>query len=69
MMSIPSQNPPLKECIRAVGKHLHPTICRSESGVLVDRKHKGGNREMLSVAIRIQAKHETHHVKVRKILF
>lgn len=64
LMSVPSQSPPLKEIGTAVGRHLHSTIYKSEPGVLVNVKNRGGNREMISVAIRIQAKHETHHVKV-----
>lgn len=69
MMSIPSQNPPLIDHFLGAGKHLHSTIGRSQEGVLVDSKNKGEGREMLSVAIRIQAKHETHHVKVSKVFF
>lgn len=64
LMSIPSQSPPLKEFGTAVGRHLHSTICKSEPGVLVNAKNRGGEREMITVAIKIQAKHETHHVKV-----
>lgn len=67
MMTTPSQSPPLKEIGTAVGKHLHSTISKSEPGVLVDAQDRGGNRTMISVAIRIQAKHETQHVKVKKV--
>lgn len=64
MISTPSQSPPLKEIGTAVGRHLHPTIYKSEKGVLVNTTERGSGREMLSVAVRIQANHETHHVKV-----
>lgn len=68
MMSIPSQSAPLKEIGTAIGRHLHSTICKSEPGVLVNADNRGGDREMISIAIRIQAKHETHHVKVSGII-
>lgn len=64
MTSIPSHPPPLKEFGTAPGKHLHPTIYKSEAGMLAGAKNRGGNREMFTVAVKIQAKHETHHVKV-----
>lgn len=69
MMSIPSQSAPLKEVGTAVGRHLYSTICKTEPGVLVNANNRGGNREMITVSIRIQAKHETHYVKVRNICF
>lgn len=64
MMSIPSQSPPLKEIGTAVGRHLHPMVSKSEPGVLANSNHRGGDRDMVTVAIKIQANHETHHVKV-----
>lgn len=64
MLSTPSQSPPLLEVGTALPKHLHSTIFKSESGVLQTANDRGGNRDMVSVAIKIQANHETHHVKV-----
>ncbi|CAH1999640.1 unnamed protein product [Acanthoscelides obtectus] len=67
MISIPSQTPPLKEFGSAPGRHLFPTIYKSEPGMLVCGKNRGGNREMFSVAVKIQGRHETHHVKTVQI--
>lgn len=64
MMSIPTKDPPLKEIGCHLGHHLSPTIFKSEPGMLATSKDRGGNREMFTVAVRIQANHETHHVKV-----
>lgn len=68
MISSPSQSPPLKEFGTAIARHLHPTIYKSEQGVLVNSRDRTGSREMLSVAVRIQANHETHHVKVLPLI-
>ncbi|GJQ81695.1 Atg2 [Trypoxylus dichotomus] len=67
MMSTPSQNPPLLEVGTAIPKYLHPTILKSEAGVLQTCNDRGGNRDMVSVAIKIQASHETHHVKTVRV--
>lgn len=64
MMSIPNPSPPLKDIGSAIGKHLHPTIQKSETGLLPCSNNRGSNREMVTVSIKIQASHETHHVKV-----
>lgn len=65
MKSTPSHTPPLKDIGATPGKHLHPTIYRSEKGMATAHKNRGGTREMVTVCIKIQASHETHHVKVR----
>ncbi|XP_072387744.1 autophagy-related protein 2 homolog A isoform X1 [Diabrotica undecimpunctata] len=67
MMGIPSQSSTIKPFGSPVGSHLHPTIYKSEQGMLVTSKNRGGNREMLTIAIRIQANHETHHVKTVRV--
>ncbi|KAJ8968662.1 hypothetical protein NQ314_002185, partial [Rhamnusium bicolor] len=67
MISIPSLSPPLKEIGTVVGSHLHPTVYRSEVGMLSNAKNRGGSREMFSVAVKIQANHETHHVKTIQV--
>lgn len=67
MMSIPNPSPPLKDIGSAVGKHLYPNIHKSESGILACSNNRGGNREMITVSVRTQANHDTHHVKVRKV--
>lgn len=63
-MSIPNPNPPLKDIGSGVGKHLHPTIHKSEVGMLACSNNRGGSREMVTISVKIQANHETHHVKV-----
>ncbi|KAB0799030.1 hypothetical protein PPYR_06910 [Photinus pyralis] len=67
MISSPSQSPPLKQVGTAVQRHLHPTIYKSEPGVLVNSTDRSVNRDMVSVAVRIQANHETHHVKTVRV--
>lgn len=67
MMSTPSLRPPLKEVGTALPRHLHPTIYKSDPGALVTAQNRGGIREMVTVAIKIQASHETHHVKTVKV--
>lgn len=69
MMSIPSANPPLKDIGSAIGKHLHPTIYKSEMGMLTCSNNRGGTREMVTVSVKIQGDHETHDVKVIKIKY
>lgn len=64
MSSSPNQTAPIKDVSSATSKHLHLTIHQSEQGVLVDSNNRGGERDMFSMAIKIQANHETHHVKV-----
>lgn len=65
LLSIPSQCPPLRETDGFLGSNLHPTVSKASKGALAMSRNRGGNREMISIAIRIQANHETHHVKVR----
>ncbi|XP_025831922.1 autophagy-related protein 2 homolog B isoform X2 [Agrilus planipennis] len=67
MISTLSQNPPLKEVGSAVGNHLHTTIYKSEKGVLINSSGRGGDREQVSVAIKIRANHETHHIKTIRV--
>lgn len=43
---------------------FYQTIYKSDAGVFFDEHMRGGSRDMVSVAVRIQANHETHHVKV-----
>lgn len=69
MMSIPNTCSPLKDIGSAVGKHLHPTIYKSEVGMLACSNNRGGTREMVTLSVKIQANHETHHVKVIKIKY
>nr|XP_022914053.1 autophagy-related protein 2 homolog B isoform X1 [Onthophagus taurus] len=63
MRSIPSQSPALLEIDSILGKHLYPTIYKSDNGVQQECTNRGGKRDMLSVAVKVQANHETHQVK------
>ncbi|XP_063919299.1 autophagy-related protein 2 homolog B isoform X2 [Zophobas morio] len=63
IISTPSHSPPLKDIGATPGKHLHPTIYGSEAGTLANSKNRGGDREMVTLCVKIKASHETHHVK------
>lgn len=65
----PSQIPPLKEFGCTLPRHLYMTIHKSEPGVAVQAigLDRCGIRDMLSVAVRIQASHETHHMKTIRV--
>lgn len=67
MTSIPNVSPSIKEIGSAVGRHLNNTIYKSEQGMLDNSNNRGGSREMFTVAVRIQANHETHHVKTVRV--
>lgn len=64
--SIPSQSAPLKEFGYALPRYLYSTIYKSEPGV-VAHSNRSPQRDMLSVAVRVQASHETHHVKTIRV--
>lgn len=64
MMPTPSQSPPLFDIDSVLPRHLHPVIHKSECGTLQMAQERGGDRDMFTVAIKIEANHETHHVKV-----
>lgn len=64
MMTVPSTTPPIRGIGGAIERHLNSTIYKSESGMTDGTNKRGGDREMFTVAVRIQANHETHHVKV-----
>lgn len=65
----PSQIAPLKEIGWTLPRHLYSTIYKSEPGVAVQAIgiDRCGQRDMLSVAVRIQASHETHHMKTIRV--
>ncbi|XP_076267231.1 autophagy-related 2 isoform X1 [Rhynchophorus ferrugineus] len=63
MQPTPSTASPLKEVDSTVGKYLFSTLYQSDSKILASSRNKRSDREMFSVAIKIQANHETHHVK------
>lgn len=55
---------PLREPGAILGKDLFPTIYQSDKKSMSLSKHRGRDREMFTVAVKIEANHETHHVKV-----
>lgn len=69
MISTPSQSAPLKEIGCTLPRHLHTMIYKSEPGVAVQAigADRSGQRDMVSVAVRIQASHETHHMKTIRV--
>lgn len=62
LITMPSQAPPLRSINSIIPKHCQRTIYRSESGANVTMNST--EKDMLSVAIRVQAAHETHRIKV-----
>ncbi|KAH1007770.1 hypothetical protein HUJ04_004965 [Dendroctonus ponderosae] len=55
---------PLREPGAILGKELFPTIYQSDKKSMSLSKHRGKDREMFTVAVKVEANHETHHVKV-----
>lgn len=64
MQPAPNTSPPLREADSMAGKYLLSTIYQSDGKVLAGSNSHGAEREMFTVAVKIQANHETHHVKV-----
>jgi autophagy-related protein 2 len=62
LITISSQDPPLRSINSIIPKHCQRTIYRSEPGANISLNLT--EKDMLSVAIRIQAAHETHRIKV-----
>lgn len=67
LITISSQTPPLKSINSVIPKHCYRTIHRTESGANMSTSFI--EKDMLRVAIRIQAAHETHRIKVIKKIF
>lgn len=62
LITSPSQAPPLRSMQSMTPRHCQPTIYRSERGASVTGNSM--EKDMLSVAVRIQAAHQTHRIKV-----
>ncbi|XP_066263102.1 autophagy-related protein 2 homolog B [Euwallacea similis] len=60
----PNTSASLKDADALLGNHLFPTIYKSDQKSFTSSTSRGGDREMFTVALKIQANHETHHVKV-----
>lgn len=62
LITSPSQAPPLRSMNSMMPKYCQPTIYRSEKGANV--KMHSTEKDMLSLAVRIQSAHQTHRIKV-----
>ena len=62
LTTTPSQTPPLRSINSIIPRHCQRTIYRSEPGANVTLKST--EKDMLAVAIRNQAAHQTHRIKV-----
>ncbi|XP_060533459.1 autophagy-related protein 2 homolog B isoform X2 [Cylas formicarius] len=67
MQPVPSTSPPLRKVGSVIGRHLFPTIYQSGDETLINSTGRGGDREMFTVAIKIKANHETHHIKTVQV--
>ncbi|XP_011503827.1 PREDICTED: autophagy-related protein 2 homolog A [Ceratosolen solmsi marchali] len=65
LVTIPSQDPPLRSINSIIPKHCQRSIYRSEPGANISLNLI--EKDMLSVAIRIQAAHETHRIKTFRV--
>ncbi|XP_070517195.1 autophagy-related protein 2 homolog B isoform X2 [Cardiocondyla obscurior] len=61
----PSQTPPLRSINSVRPRHCKKTIYRSESGSNVTAN--SSDKDMVTVAVRIQAAHQTHRIKTSRI--
>ncbi|XP_063976895.1 autophagy-related protein 2 homolog B [Diachasmimorpha longicaudata] len=62
LTTIPSQSPPLRSINSVTPRHCQPSIYRSKDG-----HELGTDKDMLTVAVRIQAAHQTHHIKTFRV--
>ncbi|XP_031784416.1 autophagy-related protein 2 homolog A [Nasonia vitripennis] len=65
LITMSSQTPPLRSINSIIPKHCQRTIYRSEPGANISMNLT--EKDMLSVAIRIQAAHETHRIKTIRV--
>ncbi|KAK0093179.1 hypothetical protein PV326_014144 [Microctonus aethiopoides] len=63
--TIPSTSPPLRSINSVTPRHCQPAIYRSENGV--HELANSAEKDMLTVAVRIQAAHQTHHIKTFRV--
>ena len=62
LTTMPSQTPPLRSINSVIPRHCLPVIYRCETGANIALNST--EKDMLTVAIRIQATHQTHRIKV-----
>ncbi|KAH0569025.1 autophagy-related protein 2 homolog B [Cotesia glomerata] len=61
--TIPSTTPPLRSINSVIPRHCQPAIYRSNNGQEKDPE----DSDMLTVAVRIQTAHQTHHIKTFRV--
>ncbi|XP_008558251.1 autophagy-related protein 2 homolog B [Microplitis demolitor] len=64
--TIPSTTPPLRSLNSVIPRHCQPAIYRSHNG-LQENIEAAEDADMLTVAVRIQAAHQTHHIKTFRV--
>ncbi|XP_015584958.1 autophagy-related protein 2 homolog B [Cephus cinctus] len=65
LTTTPSQTPPLRSINSVTPKYCQRTIYRSESGANI--VPNSTEKDMLTVAVRIQAAHQTHRIKTFRV--
>ncbi|XP_043255081.1 autophagy-related protein 2 homolog A [Colletes gigas] len=66
LMTTPAQTPPLRWFHNAVPRHCKNSICRTSASANVMGTNNG-NKDMVMLAIRIQASHQTHRIKTFRV--
>lgn len=65
LTTTPSVVPPLRSIYSVTPRHCLPTIYQSEKGMNVNVVSP--EKDMLSVAVRVQTNHQTHHIKTFRV--
>ncbi|XP_015509682.1 autophagy-related protein 2 homolog B [Neodiprion lecontei] len=65
LITSPSQAPPLRSMNSIIPRHCQPTLYHSERGANVTVNST--EKDMLSVAVRIQSSHQTHRIKTFRV--
>lgn len=67
MMPSPTPDVARDKFVGRENSEMYPTIYKSDPGILADCKEDGRQRDMISLAVKIQANHETHYVKTVRV--
>ncbi|KAI4495649.1 hypothetical protein M0802_008484 [Mischocyttarus mexicanus] len=65
LTTIPSQTPPLRSINSVIPRHCQRTIYKCELGANVTTN--SCNKDMITVAVRIQSAHQTHRIKTFRV--
>nr|XP_050867799.1 autophagy-related protein 2 homolog A isoform X1 [Vespula vulgaris] len=65
LTTIPSQTPPLRSINSVIPRHCQRAIYRCEPGANITTN--SCNKDMVTVAVRIQAAHQTHRIKTFRV--